>query len=878
MNTSKFTLFFGVISFTFFLFGVEYGTITGKVIDGSTGRPIIGADVVIDLTNMGAPTDTNGEFNIQHVPADTYTVIAGCIAYVPRQYDNIVVNGGDTIVLQFSLSSVEIIVHGHPVIAVRPMMIFSETQSVHIITAEEIERLPVTTIDEIIELQPGVTKSDFGIHIRGGDVDEIVYYFDGIATKVPYTDWQYNNLNLPAIEAIEIISGGFDVEYGDVHSGIVNIFTKRSGNRHRTNFYYLGDEIFSGDKLNFGYNQYNFSLGGPIPMVPRLRYFFSGELMFTDAFQEALYKIPSSRNDYHIHGNIAYIFPNARGKLTISGFKSREQYVVWSPYSEPGNDFKYFNNRPMTRTKNWIASAALDYMLGPKTLTSLKIGVTHFDRAYGNRDYDWEEEHDRKWYDDYRFKAEHLINYLLDEDYRAEHNIIVADILIDSLVQYHEEMTVRGVNALRNSPYGIEGIFYTYGDDRYWTYWHNNDIQVRFKLIHSLGKFHELKTGIDFFRYDIKYYSNELPWFYNPFWSYFERTPYKFAGYLQDKMNVGRVIARVGVRGDYFNPGIANEIPIVYPLQFDSLLDDSSSFKISPRIGISLWVTNRMKLRFNYGHFYQFKPDISIELQKATMFEFGYEHQLLLDMLFGLTAYVKNSEDYYNIHGLEFILHKRMWAFWSLTMSYNLQYAKGPSSWYPGWGYYDPPSEPQPTEYWLDYDERHTFKVILNFEFPHDYFLPLQNFGNSITVQYHSGQPYTLENLLGYQIDDTNSSRMPGYWNVDWKFSRRVKIGPTNLVFTGLINNLFNTTQIIDVYNTTGEPDDHGDPDPGIGQFSYISISSPFYSPQADYNHDGLITPVEFQKEYITARNDLYDDHTNYNNGFRMRLGVGIEF
>lgn len=119
---------------------------------------------------------------------------------------------------------------------------------------------------------------------------------------------------------------------------------------------------------------------------------------------------------------------------------------------------------------------------------------------------------------------------------------------------------------------------------------------------------------------------------------------------------------------------------------------------------------------------------------------------------------------------------------------------------------------------------------------------------------------------------------MPGYTNIDLKFKKIVPVSPAKLVFTGLVYNLLNTRQIVEVYGTTGKPDDHGNLVPSVSQFGYISITSPHYSPQADYNHDGLISPVEMKRAFIDARTDYYLDPTNYNGPFRIQLGIGIEF
>jgi outer membrane receptor protein involved in Fe transport len=918
-----------------FLFAAEYGRIIGRVVDTETNEPLTGADVIVEGTDLGAATDENGEFVVLYVPAGSYTIVASYISYDPLTYTGVVVNSDQTTELNFRLRPTIIEVEGVVTTAERPMVVLSKVSTDRAVTSDEMDRLPVTTINQVITLQAGVVESDLGTHLRGGRTDEITYFVDGIITKVPNFGWQSIQVSPTAVEEVTIVSGGFDAEYGDALSGVVNIVTKEGGTRVSGNFNYLTDEIFSGEKMNYGYNLYDLSLGGPIPMVSRLRYFLSGEMMLTDAYQEARYRVPAPRMDYRGQARLSYFFPNAKGKVTFSGHAERRQYVYWMPsLTRDRSDYKYLDNKPMTRIKNLIGSATFNYMLTAQTLASLKVGATKFERCYGNRDYEWEEENDRAWYDDYRLKAEHLISYLLDEGYQEEHGITVTDILIDSLMQYHEEYTTRGVYALRNSPYGVEGLFYTYGDYRVWRYWRNYDYQARFDVTHSVGKVHEFKTGIDFTKYDMRYYDNNLPWVTNPFWDAYHRTPYKAALYVQDKMDFEGLIARLGVRFDYFDPKTFS-FSVPNDFQDTSLVYADKTYKISPRLGFSLPITDRMKLRFNYGHYFQLPTlddmyttvdtavvrvaltrgntiigNIDMEAQKTVMYEFGIENQFSENIAFAFTAYFKDiydlsairevpalpmayfqyfNVDYGNVKGFEFNLTKRMSEMWALGLTYTLQFAKGTSSYafqfYENYYYtgLDPitglPYQAPVIDYWLDFDERHIVNANLDLEFPKDFFLiPLQDFVSSFVFSYHSGHPYTPEDLKGNKLGDENSARMPAYWNVNMSASRTIGLGPVNIKLSALIDNLFNTEQVVDVYSTTGDPNDHGDPEPSLGQFGYISITSDRYSPQADYNHDGIITPVEYKREYMVALADYYEDPTNYNGPFRVQLGVGIGF
>ncbi|MCY3546573.1 MAG: carboxypeptidase-like regulatory domain-containing protein, partial [Gemmatimonadetes bacterium] len=56
-------------------------TITGTVVDGGTQRPLGGAQVQVEGTNLGVLTDNRGRFLILNVPTATVTVRVVMIGY-----------------------------------------------------------------------------------------------------------------------------------------------------------------------------------------------------------------------------------------------------------------------------------------------------------------------------------------------------------------------------------------------------------------------------------------------------------------------------------------------------------------------------------------------------------------------------------------------------------------------------------------------------------------------------------------------------------------------------------------------------------------------------------------------------------------------------
>jgi hypothetical protein len=56
-------------------------TLLGKVIDDSTRVPVVGANVFLANTTLGASADSNGTYLIRNVPPGTYDLVASCIGY-----------------------------------------------------------------------------------------------------------------------------------------------------------------------------------------------------------------------------------------------------------------------------------------------------------------------------------------------------------------------------------------------------------------------------------------------------------------------------------------------------------------------------------------------------------------------------------------------------------------------------------------------------------------------------------------------------------------------------------------------------------------------------------------------------------------------------
>lgn len=884
-------LFVGVL-----LIASEYGIIKGRVIDKETKQPLIGADVFVMGTQLGAAADTIGQYIITNLPVGTYTIVASFIAYDEVYHSDIKIKAADTFFLDFSLNYTQVHFHMDDFgLAERTTPVLSETLGNKTITAREIKLLPAATLKDVIKLQPGIVESELGFHLRGSIENTIMYRFNGIN--------MHPLIPLIAIDELQISSNGVDVEYDDGLGGTVAIKTKNEAQKKSGGFYFSTDRFMSDDQLTYDYQQYDLMLGGPIPTLKCLSYFIAGNFMSDNVHQEALYPIASAYNEYTMVAKLSFLFPHNKGSLSVLVGDNREQHVLWSPFTEPGNAYKHFENKPMYRDKQRFGIIHLDFTPMPSTMASIKLGIIRSNQVYGTRDYEWEAENGLQWYSDYRLKAEHLIESLRDK------NLPIRELIIDSLVQYHNEPIDRGSLVLRNMPYGVEGLFYILGDYPNWSARFLNQLHIKTCIMQWFGRINQLKAGVDYTTYDLEYYANERPYLNSGFWDYYERTPHKFAVYVQDKFMTKRVTASLGFRYDYFQP---NTFTYADPMDFqnDSIATAEPGTSVSPRMGFRFLIFNNLAVHCNFSRRYQITDfhiyytatdtsvirdrltagafligNIATEPQNTTSFEAGIDGQIFNNIYYGTSFYTKKIKgrleiemvpdplmpyfQYFttgksSVSGLELYLKNRLSQIWEIGLSYVLQSAKNIAP---------------DTSVWEDYHEDNFFQCYTHVDLPlNEYNILLRGISSSIYITRHAGFPYTPINLHGHIIGDNDTLRMPGYWNIDWKLNKRLNIGGARIVLTCLILNLFNSRQVVDVYNTTGEPDEHGFPDPLISQFIWIPMISSRYSPQADQDHDGLITPTEGLNDYIAARDDLYDDPTNYKRPFRIRIGIGIEF
>jgi len=212
------------------LFAGTTGKIAGIVVD-NTGAPLPGVNIIIEGTTLGAATDINGQYTILNIPPGIYIVKASMVGYQTVSVSEVRVKIDQTERIDFELQEESITVDEITVVAERKIVEGDVSSSITTIDATELKELQVNSVTGIIQLQAGVEN---GLVIRGGGADQSLFLVDGFAMRDARNSLPVTNVALSSIEQVSLERGGFNAEYGQVRSGILNVITKEGSKTNYT--------------------------------------------------------------------------------------------------------------------------------------------------------------------------------------------------------------------------------------------------------------------------------------------------------------------------------------------------------------------------------------------------------------------------------------------------------------------------------------------------------------------------------------------------------------------------------------------------------------------------------------------------------------------
>ena len=259
-------LFLAVLVLNIFSsFSQSQGSIIGEIFDSKSQLPLLGANIILDDTSIGAISDENGYFIIENIPTTTYNITISYIGYQSQKVYNVIIKSkGNPNLKIFLNESSETL--DEVVITESPFKKTMESPlSINTFSAVEIESYPGANNDitKVVQSMPGLSPSVGGfrndIIIRGGAPNETVYYLDGIEIpNINHFSTQGSAggprgmINISFIQEVTLSTSAFGAEYDNPLSGVLS-FDQKEGNTNQ----------FAGN-LRIGASESGLTFEGPI--------------------------------------------------------------------------------------------------------------------------------------------------------------------------------------------------------------------------------------------------------------------------------------------------------------------------------------------------------------------------------------------------------------------------------------------------------------------------------------------------------------------------------------------------------------------------------------------------------------------------------------
>lgn len=836
------------------IFSQTTGKISGTIKDFETDESLIGVNVFIEGTYLGAASDIDGKYFIINVPPGTFNVVFSSMGYKKKTITNVQVSVNRTTELstdmqQTALLGEEVVVKADAVSIKK-----DQTSSIRNISSEEMEALPIERTGAVVALQPGVV----GGHFRGGRLNETNYMIDGMSVSSGLNRGKMIDIDPDAVQEVEVITGTFGAKYGQAMGGIVNVVTKEGGNDFHAKFEgYLGNYFTAHDDIFVGLESsnldcmedYKIMFDGPV-INDLLSFFVSARIQDNDNYLNGIRRFNvTDLPDYSLF-------------LDSDAYDENGEYL----YNEHTGDGEYV---PM----NWSESINLNGKLTLK-LKSMKMSLMYLSNKSDGQNY----VHSSKYKPDGRYRAHNhsqmvnlQFNHILGQSIFYELKFSYTnDWSGNYLYEDPEDSRYLHGYYVANSKYTG---FVTGGQDKGYSETTTEKMLGRLDLTWQVTNNHNIELGFEGSKFKYDYFSGQIlnsyrntsasDIVYKPelmsdstvYADAYQKEPLQLSTWLSTKMEFDDMVVTFGLRGEYFDPNTT------YPSNYrnpNNLLQKEdtqewistypkveASMNLAPRLGLSYQLGEAALLHFSYGHFYQYPPHSSmyqngsytisptnysstlgnpnVNPEKTVTYELGLWQVLNENMDFEVALWYKDiydlstvnivttyngvryglygNKDYGNARGLELKYKAHVENFFA-EANYTLQYTRGnadnAASTFSRAG---SSKDPIPTLIPMSWDQRHTLNMTAGYN--------QDKWGVSIIGWFGSGFAYSWTPIDQNPLNRINlfpsNAYKPASYSVDLKaYYDIVKVLGADIRATLRVYNLFDNLNEVVVNSNTG--------------------------------------------------------------------------
>lgn len=263
------------------------GAIRGRVLS-EEGAPVPDAAATAVSSETGltrsALTNSDGVYVLQLLPPGVYTVRVEMLGYGTEVLEGLRVTLGAVANGNVTLSAQAVAVEGITVTGQRREIDVSDGSVVQYVEREQIEQLPARgrdftdfiALSGLVAPDPGETTggqfsiagqraSQTNLQIDGVDANNSFFGENRGGSRVPFT------FSIESIDEFQIITNGYDVEYGQYSGGLVNVVTRGGQNDFDGVAYvnYRSSGLTSNDfdgaePVDFDATQFSARVSGPL--------------------------------------------------------------------------------------------------------------------------------------------------------------------------------------------------------------------------------------------------------------------------------------------------------------------------------------------------------------------------------------------------------------------------------------------------------------------------------------------------------------------------------------------------------------------------------------------------------------------------------------
>lgn len=360
----------------------QTGTVKGFVYEKSSGEPM-GYTIVLlrGATTTGVQTDVNGYFSIPQIQPGTYELLTTLIGYDTARV-SVVIKANEIVTQKLFIDRAarqlqDVVVNARKTERTTQVNIGST-----IITPREIKLLPSAggepDLAQFLQVVPGVVfTGDQGgqLYVRGGSPVQTGILLDGITIYNPFHSiGLYSVFETDAIRNVDVQTAGFNAQYGNRTSAILDIRTK-DGNKNR----------LSG-KLSASPIMARAMLEGPIRFGKKKAAEEGGSSTTFLVSYKTSYLEQTSKSMYGSFGEpfksgLPYQFNDLYGKVTFSGENGSKLNVFGFSFDDQAKVLELDSPSVVSSTFKWKATGAgASFVVTPGTSAALINGRFAYSR------------------------------------------------------------------------------------------------------------------------------------------------------------------------------------------------------------------------------------------------------------------------------------------------------------------------------------------------------------------------------------------------------------------------------------------------------------------------------------------------------------------